>query len=52
MTLDGVMDSTEHPVVFGRGVRPFHGEPLRLRLTAATTFASGMALLCYQPQGR
>jgi inner membrane transporter RhtA len=41
-----------HPVVFGRGVRPFHGgEPVRLRLIAATTFTSGVALLCYQPQG-
>jgi dihydrofolate reductase len=40
-----------HPVVWGDGVRPFHaGElPLRLRLISATTFASGVVQLCYEP---
>jgi dihydrofolate reductase len=40
-----------HPWIWGEGVRPFHaGElPLRLRLISATTYASGMVRLAYQP---
>ena len=40
-----------HPYIWGDGVRPFHaGElPLRLRLISATTYASGMVRLAYQP---
>ena len=42
-----------HPVVWGDGVRPFHAGklPLRLRLTAVTTFTSGVVKLRYQPLG-
>ena len=40
-----------HPYIWGDGVRPFHaGElPLRLRLISATTYASGIVRLAYQP---
>ena len=40
-----------HPYVWGDGVRPFHaGElPIRLRLISATTYASGIVRLTYQP---
>ena len=40
-----------HPYVWGAGVRPFQpGElPIRLRLVSATTYASGMVRLAYQP---
>lgn len=41
-----------HPVVWGDGIRPFHaGElPVRMRLISATTFASGVVRLAYEPQ--
>ena len=41
-----------HPVVWGDGVRPFHAGalPLRLRLIAAKTFASGVVQLSYEPR--
>jgi len=40
-----------HPYVWGEGVRAFHGGelPLRLHLISATTYASGMVRLAYQP---
>ena len=39
-----------HPIVWGNGVKPFEGRvPLSLRLKNATTFRSGVALLCYEP---
>jgi dihydrofolate reductase len=40
-----------HPYVWGAEVRPFQpGElPIRLRLVSATTYASGMVRLAYQP---
>jgi dihydrofolate reductase len=40
-----------HPYIWGEGVRPFQpGElPFRLRLLSATTYASGMVRLTYQP---
>lgn len=42
-----------HPVVWGDGVRPFHAGalPMRLRLIAATPYASGLVKLSYQPLG-
>jgi dihydrofolate reductase len=40
-----------HPMVWGSGIRPFHGgEPVPLCLTDTTIFRSGVALLCYQPE--
>jgi dihydrofolate reductase len=37
-----------HPVVWGRGQRPFHGRaPVHLRLVATTSFDSGVTLLTY-----
>jgi dihydrofolate reductase len=36
-----------HPVVWGTGVRLFHGRRVAMRLTAATTFNSGVVLLSY-----
>ena len=40
-----------HPYIWGDGVRPFHAGqlPLPLRLISATTYASGMVRLAYQP---
>jgi dihydrofolate reductase len=39
-----------HPVVWGSGVRPFHGRtPVRLQPTRTTTFASGVTMLSYRP---
>jgi hypothetical protein len=40
-----------HPYVWGDGVRPFHAGklPIRLRLLSATTYASGIVRLTYQP---
>jgi dihydrofolate reductase len=40
-----------HPVVWGDGIRPFHaGElPVRMRLIAATSYASGVVRLSYEP---
>jgi len=39
-----------HPIVWGAGVRPFESRgPVALRLKSATTFRSGVALLCYEP---
>lgn len=42
-----------HPVVWGDGLRPFHGGqlPMRMRLIAATPYTSGMVQLSYQPLG-
>jgi dihydrofolate reductase len=39
-----------HPVVLGGGERLFGGRKVRMRLAAATTFDSGVALLCYRPE--
>ena len=39
-----------HPVVWGTGVRPFEGLPLRLRLLDSATYDSGVTLLRYEPQ--
>lgn len=43
-----------HPVVLGKGTRPFHSlePPVRMRLTGTTTYRSGVALLSYQPDPR
>jgi dihydrofolate reductase len=40
-----------HPVVWGDGAKPFHAGtlPLKMRLIAATTFASGVVRLSYEP---
>jgi dihydrofolate reductase len=38
-----------HPVLWGKGARPFEGEPLRLRLLGSETFDSGVTLLRYEP---
>ncbi len=41
-----------HPVVWGEGVRPFHGPklPIRMRLVSTTTYTSGVVKLSYQPR--
>jgi dihydrofolate reductase len=42
-----------HPIVWGGGVRPFESRvPLTLRLKSASTFRSGVTLLCYEPVKR
>ena len=38
-----------HPALWSTGVRPFEGEPLRLRLLGSNTFDSGVTLLRYEP---
>jgi dihydrofolate reductase len=39
-----------HPVVFGKGQRPFHSdEPVNMQLAGSTTFSSGVTLLCFKP---
>jgi dihydrofolate reductase len=40
-----------YPVVWGEGVRPFHGGelPVRLRLISTTPYTSGVVKLTYQP---
>jgi dihydrofolate reductase len=38
-----------HPVVWGKGVRPFEGETVRMRLLDSKTFDSGVTLLSYEP---
>ncbi|MFB9837670.1 dihydrofolate reductase family protein [Actinoallomurus acaciae] len=40
-----------HPVVWGEGLRPIQDgrSPVRMRLIGATTFSSGVVLLCYRP---
>lgn len=40
-----------HPVVLGKGTRPFHSPepPVRLNLTGSRTYRSGVTLLSYQP---
>jgi dihydrofolate reductase len=39
-----------HPVVFGKGQRPFHGEePVKMQLVGSTTFSSGITLMCFKP---
>jgi dihydrofolate reductase len=51
---EGLVDEVRfwlHPFVWGDGVRPFQpGKlPIRLRLISATTYASGLVKLTYQP---
>lgn len=39
-----------HPVVFGKGERPFHSEePVKMQLAGSTTFSSGVTLMCFKP---
>jgi dihydrofolate reductase len=39
-----------HPVVFGKGQRPFHSdEPVKMQLAGSTTFSSGVTLMCFKP---
>jgi len=39
-----------HPVVFGKGHRPFHSEePVKMQLAGSTTFSSGVTLMCFKP---
>jgi dihydrofolate reductase len=51
----GVVDEVRlwvHPVVWGDGVRVFHGgDPVRMRVIDVTPFESGVTLVRYQPEG-
>jgi dihydrofolate reductase len=39
-----------HPVVFGKGKRPFHtDERVKMQLAGSTTFSSGVTLMCFKP---
>jgi dihydrofolate reductase len=39
-----------HPVVFGKGQRPFHTDELvKMQLAGSTTFSSGVTLMCFKP---
>jgi dihydrofolate reductase len=39
-----------HPVVFGKGQRPFHSEePVKMQLAGSMTFSSGITLMCFKP---
>jgi dihydrofolate reductase len=53
LATNGLLDEIHfwvHPIVWGGGVRPFEARgPLPLRLKSATTFRSGVMLLCYEP---
>lgn len=42
-----------HPVVLGRGERPFHTEePVNMQLASSTAFSSGVTLMCFKPSPR
>jgi dihydrofolate reductase len=53
LATNGLLDEIHfwiHPIIWGRGVKPFESrDPLSLRILSATTFRSGVALLCYEP---
>ncbi|HEY7982470.1 MAG TPA: dihydrofolate reductase family protein [Candidatus Eremiobacteraceae bacterium] len=53
LATNGLLDEIHfwiHPIIWGRGVKPFESRgPLSLRILSATTFRSGVALLCYEP---
>ena len=39
-----------HPVVLGKGERPFHSdEPVKMQLASSATFSSGVTLMCFKP---
>jgi dihydrofolate reductase len=53
LATSGLLDEIHfrvHPIIWGSGVKPFDShDRLTLRLISATTFRSGVALLCYEP---
>jgi dihydrofolate reductase len=56
LAITGLLDEIHfwiHPIIWGNGVRPFasHG-PVPLRMKSATTFRSGVTLVCYEPTPR
>jgi dihydrofolate reductase len=56
LAIHGLLDEIHfwvHPIIWGNGVRPFatHG-PIPLRMKSATTFRSGVTLVCCEPAPR